>query len=330
MTWWVANRASAWWVRQAAVAGVGERRVRAATAGGEHGRAAAVEGLLLALEALVVGLLGELALADDVDAPAGQLGGQACVLALAPDRQRELVVGDDHGRLPVLVVDEDLAHARRRERLGDEAGGLLVVGNDVDLLAAELGYDHPDAGAARADAGADGIDAVGVGDDRDLRAEPGLAGDADDLDELVGDLGHLEGEQLLDQLRVLARDDDARALAVGLDLGDHGLDPHAVVVALAVDLLRAGQQGLDAFAQLDERVAVVGLLDDPGDQLADAVLELLVHHHPLGLADPLQNDLLGGLGGDPAEVVGGDVVGLDLVLVGGEAARGRARDPRAP
>ena len=205
-----------------------------------------------------------------------------------------------------------------RERLGDEAGGLLVVGNDVDLLAAELGDDHADARAARADAGADRIDAVGVRDDRDLRAEAGLAGDADDLDELVGDLGHLEREQLLDQLRVLARDDDARALAVGVDLGDDGLDPHAVVVALAVDLLGAGQQGLDAIAELDQRVAVVGLLDDPGDQLADAVLELLEHHHPLGLADPLQDDLLGGLGGDPPEVVGGDVVGLDLVLVGGE------------
>ena len=94
----------------------------------------------------------------------------------------------------------------------------------------------------------------------------------------------------------------ARALALGGDVGDHGLDPHPVVVALAVDLLGARQQGLDPLAQLDQRVAVVGLLDDPGDQLADAVLELVVHHHPLGLADPLQDDLLGGLGGDPAEV----------------------------
>ena len=148
--------------------------------------------------------------------------------------------------------------------------------------------------------------------------KPGSRATPDDLDELVGDLGDLEGEQLLDQLRVLAGDDDARALAVGRDLGDDGLDPHPVVVALAVDLLRAGQQGLDAVAELDERVAVVGLLDDPGDQLADAVLELLEHHHPLGLADPLQDDLLGGLGGDPAEVLGGDVDRLDLVLVGGE------------
>ena len=53
----------------------------------------------------------------------------------------------------------------------------------------------------------------------------------------------------------------------------------------------------------------------PGDQLADAVAVLLEHHVALGLADPLQDHLLGGLRGDPAEVVRGDVLGLDLVLV---------------
>ena len=94
-----------------------------------------------------------------------------------------------------------------------------------------------------------------------------------------------------------------------------------MVVALVPDLLGARQQRLDALAQLDQRVAVVGLLDDPGDQLADAVLVLLEHHVPLRLADPLQDHLLGGLGGDPPEVVGGDVAGRDLVLVGGHDLR---------
>ena len=94
-----------------------------------------------------------------------------------------------------------------------------------------------------------------------------------------------------------------------------------MVVALVVDLLGLRQQRLDPLAQLDQRVALVGLLDDPGDQLADPVLVLLVHHHPFGLADPLQDHLLGGLGGDPAEVLGGDVAGRDLVLVGGDHLR---------
>ena len=103
-----------------------------------------------------------------------------------------------------LVVDEHLAHAGGRQRLGDEPGGLVVVGDDVDLLAAQLGDDHAHARAARADAGADRVDAVGVRDDRDLRAVAGLAGDVGDLDQAVGDLGDLELEELLDQLGVAA------------------------------------------------------------------------------------------------------------------------------
>ena len=94
-----------------------------------------------------------------------------------------------------------------------------------------------------------------------------------------------------------------------------------MVVALVVDLLGLRQQRLDPLAQLDQRVALVGLLDDPGDQLADPVLVLVEHHLPFGLADPLQDHLLGGLGGDPAEVFGGDVAGRDLVLVGGDHLR---------
>ena len=79
-----------------------------------------------------------------------------------------------------------------------------------------------------------------------------------------------------------------------------------------------GQQRLDALAQLHERVAGVGLLDDPGDQLVHAVLVLLEHHVALGLADPLEDHLLGGLRGDPAEVGRRHVAAADLVAVLGQ------------
>src|SRR5665811_423570 len=159
---------------QAAVVGVADRRVGAAAAVAEHRQAVPVGGFL-ALVLLDLPLGGELGLRLDVDPPPGEPGGEPGVLAVAADRQRELVVGDDHRRLPFLVVDDHLAHPRRRERLGDEARGLVVVGDDVDLLAAQLGDDHAHARAARPDAGADRVDAVGVGDDGDLRAVAGLA-----------------------------------------------------------------------------------------------------------------------------------------------------------
>ena len=43
-------------------------------------------------------------------------------------------------------------------------------------------------------------------------------------------------------------------------------------------------------------------LHDAGDDLADAVLELLILALALGVADLLEDDLLGGLGRDPAEL----------------------------
>ena len=87
-----------------------------------------------------------------------------------------------------------------------------------------------------------------------------------------------------------------------------------MLVALGVDLLALRQQGFDA-AQVDERVALIALLHDAGDDVADAVDVFVVHEVALGFADALQDDLLGRLGGDAAEVVGRDLVALDLGFV---------------
>src|SRR6185437_2401016 len=202
------------------------------------------------------------------------------------DRERELVVRHDDGRLAALVVEVHLPDARRRERLGDEARRLVVPRDDVDLLAAQLGHDHAHARAARPDARADRVDALGVRLDRDLRPVARLARDAANLDEAVGDLRHLELEERLDQLRVAAREDHLRALRAGADIADDRLDPRALLVALAVDLLRPRQQRLD-LPEVDEDVpAVARLLDYAGDDLADAVDVLVVHHLALRLADP--------------------------------------------
>src|SRR5947207_2259097 len=300
----------------AAVAGAGQRRVRAALAVREDGGAAAGELLVLATTAegsLGLGL-GELTVGLDVDLPAGQTRGETGIHALLADRKRELVVWGDDSRLSAVVVGVDLAYARRRERLGDEARGLRVPRNDVDLLAAELRDDHAHPRAARTDAGSNRVDTLGVRLDRDLGPVAGLPRDAADLDETVGDLGHLELEKRLDQLRIAPRDDHLWALRAGADLGDHRLDSRSLLVALAVDLLGPRQQRLD-LAEVDQDVvAVARLLDDAGADLGDAVDVLLVHHLALRLADPLRDYLLGGLRGDAAEVLGRHVRTLHLLL----------------
>src|SRR6185312_7142267 len=183
------------------------------------------------------------------------------------------------------------AHARARAPC-DETGGLRVPRDDVDLLAAELGDDHTDARPSRADTGAHGIDSLDVRFDGDLRAVAGLAGDAANLDEAVGDLRDLELEERLDQLGIAPRQDHLRALRPGTDLGDDRLDAAALLVALAVHLFGAREESLD-LAEVDQHVvAVAGLLDDSRHYLGHAVDVLVVHHLALGLANALQDDLL--------------------------------------
>ena len=136
----------------------------------------------------------------------------------------------------------------------------------------------------------------------------GLARDRLDLDDAVDELRHLELEQPPHEPGVRARHDDLRALGGLADLDDVRLHARAVVVAVARDLLRLRQQRLDP-AEVEQRVAGVGLLDDAGDDVALAAGVLLVLHLALGLADALQDHLLGRLRGDAAEV-GGRVVPL--------------------
>ena len=114
------------------------------------------------------------------------------------------------------------------------------------------------------------------------------------------------------------REHDDRRLVGGLaHVDDVGLDALVVVVALVVGLLGRRQQRLDAFAQLDERVARVALLDRPGHRLADTVRVLLEDPLALGVADDRADDVLGVLGGDS-----GDVAGRDVALVVGRGLAG--------
>src|SRR5262249_58725946 len=120
-------------------------------------------------------------LALDVDAPAGELRREANVLAFLADRQRQLLVLDNHFHHAIAVVDDrDALHLRRAERVGHEGDRILRPFDDVDLLAAQLADDGLDAGALHADAGADRIDVALARVDRDLGAVAGFADRAAD------------------------------------------------------------------------------------------------------------------------------------------------------
>src|SRR4029079_9567388 len=189
-----------------------------------------------------------------------------------------------------------------------------IVGDDVDLLAAQLLHDRLHARSLHADAGADRIDVAIARADRDLRARPRLARRRLDAHDLLVDLRDLHLEQLLEQALVRARQDDLRAARGLVDVDDERDDAVTGAVRLARDLIAHRQHRLGA-AQVDDDVAALEAPHDAGDQLALAVLVLVEDVLALRLAHALQDDLLGRLGGDAAESLPGAIQLQELAVL---------------
>ena len=158
--------------------------------------------------------------------------------------------------------------------------------------------------------------------DGDLGAVAGLAGDRDDLDGAVGDLRHLQREQLAHQVRMRARQRDQRLAGAAGDADDVAAQPVAVLVALTGHLLGGrddalGSLGLAAHPDDDEAAGVGAsvALDDAADDVALAGRELAVVLLVLGIAQPLQDHLTCGGGRDAAETLWRVVPFVDDVAV---------------
>ena len=268
-----------------------------------------------------------LGLGQNVDVPSGQLRGEPNVLAAPADRQAQLVVGHDDLDAALLLVHHHLGDLGRGERVDDESRRVGRPRDDVDLLALQFADDRLDPAAAHADAGADRIDAAVARDDRDLGAAAGVARHRLDLDDAVVDLRHFLREQLGHELRVGARQKDLRAARLLAHVVDIGAHPLALAEALARQQFVAAQHRLGP-AEIDDDIAELDPLDEPVDDLADAVLELEELPLALGVAHLLDDDLLCGLRGDAAKIdrrqrVGDEIADLGL---GVQPLRLRERD----
>ena len=73
-----------------------------------------------ALGEFLLAALGFLRLGQDVDVPAGQLRGEAHVLAAAADGERQLLVGNDDFDAVGFLVEHDLGDFGRLQRVDDE------------------------------------------------------------------------------------------------------------------------------------------------------------------------------------------------------------------
>jgi hypothetical protein len=240
-------------------------------------------------------------LGHDVDLRAGELAGEPHVLAAAADGQRQLIVGHHHFDAAFLLVDHDAADGRGLERVDDEGRGVLAPGDDVDLLALQFLHHRLDAAALHADAGADRVDAGIAADHADLGAAARIAGGGLDLDDAVVDFGHFLREQLLHEFGVRAAEEDLRAAVLAFHLEDQRAHALAHAGGFARDLLVAADHALGA-AEIDDDMAEFDRLDHAGDDFAGAVLEFLVLALALGIADLLEDHLLGRLRIDAAQI----------------------------
>src|SRR5271165_252857 len=159
---------------------------------------------------LLLDFLPLLFLALDVDLPPEQLRGEAHVLPLLADGQRELAVVDYNFEMLLSAVDHGhAADLGGLQSLLSKRDRILVILNDVDLLAAQLADDRLHAHALHADAGADGVDVLVLRHDGDLRALPSFARDGANHDRAVINFWNFRLEQMLHEFRRGARDHDA-------------------------------------------------------------------------------------------------------------------------
>ncbi len=212
-----------------------------------------------------------------------------------------MVIRDHDFNTLGILVEHNLGDFRRLQRVDDEGRSVVRPGNDVDLLALQLADDGLDAAAAHADAGTDRIDRGIAADDGDLGAGARIARHRLDLDDAVVDLRHFHLEQLGHELRMGARQEDLRAALLAAHVVDIGAHAVAVLVVLARDQFVAADDRL-AAAEVDDHVAVLDALHRAVDDLADAILVFVELAVALGLAHLLDDDLLGRLGGDAAEI----------------------------
>ncbi len=110
-----------------------------------------------------------------------------------------------------------------------------------------------------------------------------------------------------------AADEDLRPARRAADLEDVGLDVLADPVVLDGRLLGRGEDRLDVVADVEDDRPRLDPVDGARDHLAFAAGELVEDLVALDLADPLEHDLLGGLGADPAEDVAVELFHLDEI-----------------
>src|SRR6185369_1414554 len=163
------------------------------------------------------------------------------------------------------------------------------------LLSAKLRNDILDATAAHTHAGTYRIYIGIIGVNGYLGPAAGLPDNIDDLDNPFSNLRHLSLEKLGKHGRCSTRKKYLGTFCRHPDIGYKCLDPVTLPVHLTRGKLLVVEDRLNT-AEVDNKIAFFKSAHKTIDKLADTILELVENGLALSLTDPLDDDLLCGLG----------------------------------
>src|SRR5262249_46687085 len=158
--------------------------------------------------------------------------------------------------------------------------------HDVDLFAAQFLNHGLHAGSLHSDTRADRIDVGILRVNGDLGAPSGFTRALANLHDAFIDLRHFLFEQLAQEFVGGPRKHDREAFFREIDVEDQGADAVALTVALVGYLVLLGQDRLGA-PEIDDHILALEPLNDARNDLALAILELVVNLFALGVADML-------------------------------------------
>src|SRR5579883_1431014 len=223
-------------------------------------------------------LLEDLALrgSGHINAPAGELGGQARVLAILADGQGELfLLNRDQGGV-IRFAQLHFQWLDRAERVRDEGGRIGTPLDDIYLLIVEFMHDIVNTRAAHADTRTDRVQPFLARDNRYFRAASWFACDGLDLHGALVNLGNLGFEETAYQVAMRAGDQDLQHAPLR---ASHIVDIHAQAlpgaVALGRHLFSLWHQSLHALGLVKvQQPAAHGIAPGQGTQadLAHPVL----------------------------------------------------------
>ncbi|MNZ48778.1 hypothetical protein D3C78_665310 [compost metagenome] len=201
-----------------------------------------------------------------------------------------------------VFIDDDRRDFSRRHCVDDELCRVIVPQDDIHTFAAQFTGHCLDTRTAHADTGTLRVNAFVFGAYGDLGARTRITGRGHDFDQALGDFRHFDAEQLDQHLWRGTRQDQLRAAVLGADFLEQGAQAHTDTESLARDDVFTGQQRFGVVAQVNDDVVTGDLLDGTGDDLAQTLAVGIYHLSALGFTDLLDDDLLGGLGGNTAEL----------------------------